>query len=107
MGIFDRLLGKRTTSPKEEQAKAEMTGGPAAQRPTSTLFSNIPPVSSVDFSPDGKLLTFAFFDGEEAGAFVGDATNGKLLLAISPYKESINCVTFSPDGRRLAGAIGG
>jgi WD40 repeat protein len=63
------------------------------------------PVRSVAYSPDGQRLASGSDDGT---AKLWDAKSGKLLRTIADRDSSITAVCavgFSPDGRRLAGAI--
>jgi WD40 repeat protein/serine/threonine protein kinase len=57
-------------------------------------------VNSVVFSPDGKRLASAAWDGTVR---VCDAQTGQQVLCLTGGMESI---VFSPDGNRLAGASG-
>jgi WD40 repeat protein len=57
-------------------------------------------VSSVMFSPDGKLIATASNDG---AAKVWEASTGKNLLTLPVPGASF--ISFSPDGKRLA--VGG
>jgi len=66
------------------------------------------PVSSVDFSPDGKLFASGSFDGRVR---VWDVASGELKASFSdhgwktrkgPQQAAIHVVTFSPDGRFVA-----
>jgi len=58
-------------------------------------------VSSVVFSPDGKRLATASYDGT---AKVWDAASGQELLALTEHTASLSSVAFSPDGKRLVTA---
>jgi WD40 repeat protein len=70
-----------------------------------TITGHKGPVRSVVYSPDGQLLASASDDGT---AKLWYANSGKLLRTIAGRDSSITAmcaVAFSPDGRRLAGAI--
>jgi WD40 repeat protein/serine/threonine protein kinase/Tfp pilus assembly protein PilF len=56
-------------------------------------------VIGVTFSPDGRRLATAGFEGT---ARIWDAETGEQLLVCTVPKESVFAVAFSPDGRRLA-----
>jgi len=70
----------------------------------SLIEFQLPPESDVFqqivFSPDGKRLAIAAGDG----AYVYDATTGKLLLKYSGHGEGVrnSGVAFSPDGKWIA-----
>jgi WD40 repeat protein len=55
-------------------------------------------VYGVAFSPDGKWLASASWDGS---AKVWDATSGPEFRALNGHTGSVNDVAFSPDGTRL------
>jgi WD40 repeat protein/serine/threonine protein kinase len=59
---------------------------------------------SMAFSPDGKRLGSAAFDGMVK---VWDAQTGQELLSFPGHTASVSSVVFSPDGKRLATASGG
>src|SRR5262249_11575319 len=66
-------------------------------------------VQSVAFSPDGKHLASASGHYDEKDnwrlapgeAKVWDAETGKELLTLRGDGKGVNCVAFSPDGKRL------
>jgi WD40 repeat protein len=60
-------------------------------------------VVEVVFSPDGKRLATASWDGT---AKVWDAKTGKELLTLRGHSKALSGVRFSPDGKRLATADG-
>jgi WD40 repeat protein/serine/threonine protein kinase len=84
----------------------------ATSSPEARTFRGSPShVSSVAFSPDGKRLAAgggtwddtkqAYVSGELK---VWDAQTGKELLSCKNHSGAVGSVTFSPDGKRLAGA---
>ncbi len=67
-------------------------------------------IRSVAFSPDGKRVVTSsgtrsewdvWNSGEETTAKVWEVANGTLLLTLTGHSNSINAVTFSPDGRTI------
>jgi WD40 repeat protein len=66
-----------------------------------------PMISSLSFSPDGKLLASAGSGmAGETSVTLWDVSTGERFAALVGQKESLNQVVFSPDGARVA-AIGG
>jgi WD40 repeat protein/serine/threonine protein kinase len=58
------------------------------------------------FSPDGQCLAAASGRWMNSGEVqVWDATTGAPVVAVPAYVSSLNCLDFSPDGRRLV-AVG-
>jgi WD40 repeat protein/serine/threonine protein kinase len=66
-------------------------------------------VWSVTFSPDGKrLASSGGRDADEKGEVkVWDMNTGQEVLTLSSFTNSVRCVQFSPDGRRLAACCRG
>ena len=69
-------------------------------------------VRSIAFSPDGeKIATSTSTPGQENGMLrLWHTDTGRHLQTLTPpsaYGEAIECIAFSPDGRRIAGGIGG
>ena len=65
-------------------------------------------VSSVCFSPDGKLLASAggYYDGNyhNSAVKVWDAQTGQEAYPLEGHRGWVHSITFSPDGKRLASA---
>jgi WD40 repeat protein len=62
----------------------------------------VSPVSSVKFSPDGKLLAVG---GYQEVRLI-DAASGKPLATLSGHADYVRSLAFSPDGKMLAAAGG-
>ena len=58
-------------------------------------------VTSVAFSPDGKRLVTASWDGTVK---VWDAATGQETLTLKGHTGGVSSVAFSPDGKRIASA---
>jgi len=58
-------------------------------------------VRNVAFSPDGKLVAAAYWDGTVG---VWDAAAGQLVRTLEGHRHCVHNVAFSPDGKRLASA---
>ncbi len=58
-------------------------------------------VTSVAFSPEGKRLALASFDGTVK---MWDATSGQEMLTLKGHTSVVRSVAFSADGKRLASA---
>ncbi|MFC9282080.1 WD40 repeat domain-containing serine/threonine protein kinase [Streptomyces collinus] len=86
-------------SRREAPGSAASTTRPAA-RPPVTLFGHTGPVTSVAFSPDGRTLVTAGFDGTvRLWDVARRRANGRPLVK-GPL--SYTSVAFSPDGRTVA-----
>src|SRR4051812_16815588 len=78
----------------------------SAQEPKlrETLKGHTQAVKSVTFSPDGKILASASYDGTLR---LWEVATGKERAALGEYTGCVGCVAFSPDGKTLAsGTIG-
>ena len=60
-------------------------------------------VSSVAFSPDGKLVASASYDRRVR---LWDAVTGAALQKLEGHSSSVTSVAFSPDGKLVASASG-
>jgi WD40 repeat protein len=72
--------------------------GPKYDMQHPPIYSRPPVVTSIDYSPDGKLLAVAGF--HEVLLIDGQTT--KLVARLVGQSERIESVRFSPDGKRLA-----
>jgi ankyrin repeat protein len=66
-------------------------------------------VSSVAFSPDGKLIASKLYHSAFAGnqgILVWDASTGKLVKTIEGPRNGVIPIMFSPDGREIASESG-
>src|SRR5262249_17305681 len=68
-------------------------------------------VNSVAFAPNGRRAvsgaggTFVddeFADGDDTSVLLWDVENGQKLHRFRGHRTVVNCVAFSPDGRRIA-----
>jgi len=64
-----------------------------------TLQGHDDSVYDVSYSPDGKKIVTASWDGS---AKIWDAADGKVLKTLRGHSQSIQTIAFSPHGRRLA-----
>src|SRR5262249_45397788 len=58
-------------------------------------------VTSMVFSPDGRLLATGWADRRVR---VWDVSSGHLSAALPGHTQAVACIAFSPDGRMLASA---
>lgn len=62
-------------------------------------------VSSVAFSPDGKLIASKLYSSSFAGnqgVILWDATSGKLVTTVDGPRNGVIAIRFTPDGREVA-----
>ncbi len=86
--------GALDDTPKNAVQRIDAQHPPVYQRP--------PVVTSLDFSPDGKLLAVAGFHE----VLLHQADGSGLVARLVGLSERIESVRFSPDGKRLAVAGG-
>jgi WD40 repeat protein len=65
----------------------------------ATLKGHTESVTSVAFSPDGKLLASGSIDSTIQ---LWDVVTGKMLVSLTGHGDTVMSVAFSPDGRLLA-----
>jgi RNA polymerase sigma factor (sigma-70 family) len=61
-------------------------------------------VAPIVFSPDGRLLASVASDH---AVHVWEVATGKERLQLGPHAQPVDCLAFSPDGKRLISATGG
>jgi WD40 repeat protein len=78
----------------------------SAQEPKlrATLHGHTQAVVSVAYSPDGKTLASASYDGTLK---LWDVTSGKERTTLRGHTGCVGSVAFNPDGKALASAIMG
>ena len=74
-----------------------------AQEPKlrATLRGHTQAVVAVAYSPDGKTLASASYDGTLK---LWDVAGGKERATLKGHTDAVLCVAFSPDGKALASA---
>jgi len=86
----------------------EQVPGPRGPQPALILKGHAFTVSSIAFSPDGRLLASASNGREVADTSgevkVWDLKAGRQVLSLRGHKYGVWKVAFSPDGKRLASA---
>jgi WD40 repeat protein/mono/diheme cytochrome c family protein len=86
--------GAQDDTPPSTQAAVDMAHPP--------IYSGPPVITSLDWSPDGKLLAVAGFHE----VLLNHADGSGLVARLIGMSERIESIRFSPDGKRLAIAGG-
>ena len=107
-GMYDRgmrfamlAMGKSWLSPGSVEAELELMRGAQASMQIALLSGHRDAVDSAVFSPDGKRLVTASWDGT---ARVWDAATGKQIALFSGHQGWVYSATFSPGGQRVVTA---
>ncbi len=67
----------------------------------SSVGLNVPHVTAIAYSPDGKRLATASADHTAA---VRDPRSGRVFITLVGHRQGVSAVAFSSDGRRIATA---
>ncbi|WP_018432160.1 nSTAND1 domain-containing NTPase [Paraburkholderia atlantica] len=107
-GNYDRAMrfailamGKSWLSPGSVDAELELMRGAQASMQIALLSGHRDAVDSAVFSPDGKRMVTASWDGT---ARVWDAATGKQIVQLSGHQGLVYSAAFDPDGRRVVTA---
>lgn len=74
-------------------------------RPVKVLTNVLAAVNDLKFSPDGKVLAVAGGQPSAKGDLrLFQVDDWKLLATLGGHEDVVACVSFSPDGKRLASA---
>ena len=58
-------------------------------------------IESIAFSPDSKLIAVGTYTPHDSRIGIFDCINGKQVKTLKGHTESVRCVEFTPDGKRL------
>ena len=102
MGIILEVL--RHSAPGETyspEALSVFQEARASDAQMLVLAGHTQTVRSADFSPDGKYIVTASFDGT---ARIWDATTGRETMQLVGHTDRLSSAAFSPDARRIVTA---
>ena len=97
--ILEVLPRRGTGSPYSAAALRVFEKAQAQDMQDFALIGHTDRVRSVAYSPDGKRLVTASYDGT---ARIWDASSGRQLLVLQGHGGPVLSAAFSPDGRRIA-----
>jgi dipeptidyl aminopeptidase/acylaminoacyl peptidase len=99
IAAIEAWINAGAKGPTASEAKT-LTTAPIPEIKPEVLVAS--PVSSVRFSPDGKLLAV----GGYREVRLLDSDTGKVLATLSGHADYVRSIAFSPDGKLLAAAGG-
>jgi WD40 repeat protein len=104
IAVLERWIGQgaKVDLPGPHANRRELARKLAIEEAATFASDAPPPVTSLAFRPDGKVLAVA---GYKEVVLV-DPSSGKTIHRLAGFPEQVSSVAFSKDGKRLAGAGG-